>query len=67
MRGDFIIRFLVAQWPCSVGLLVWVCTFAVQAAAATGLTGSLIDPQGQLFPDATIRLLRRADSTRRET
>jgi hypothetical protein len=67
MRGNFIIRFLVAQRPCSIGLLVWVCTFAVQAAAATGLTGSLTDPQGQLVPDATIRLLRRADSTRRET
>jgi len=67
MRRNFIIRFLVAQRPCSVGLLVWVCSFAVQAAAATGLTGSLTDPQGQLVPDATIRLLRRADSTRRET
>jgi len=67
MRRNFVIRFLIAQRPCSVGLLIWVCSFAVQAAAATGLTGSLTDPQGLLVPDATIRLLRRADSTRRET
>src|SRR5438128_2730258 len=67
MRRNFVIRFLVAQRICSVGLLLWVCSLAVQAGAATDLTGSLTDPQGQLVSDATIRLLRRADSTRRET
>jgi len=67
MRRNFVIRFLVAQRICSVGLLLWVCSLAVQAGAATDLTGSLTDPQGQLVSDATIRLLRRADSTSRET
>ncbi|MBV9573785.1 MAG: TonB-dependent receptor [Acidobacteriales bacterium] len=35
------------------------------AAAATEVAGSLTDPQNQLLADATIRLLRRADSTER--
>jgi len=65
MPPNLMIRFL--QRSCAVGLLIWFSTFAVHAAAATSLTGSLTDPQGQLIPDATIRLLRRADSTRRET
>jgi len=50
-----------------VVLLVWVCIYGVQIAAATRLTGDLTDPQGRLIPDVTIRLLRRADSTRHET
>ena len=33
----------------------------------TALNGRLTDPQGQLIPDATIRLSRRADSTSKET
>ena len=61
------IRSLVAQRICPVVLVLWLCSFAAHAAAATGLMGSVTDPQGQLVPDATIRLLRRADSTRRET
>jgi hypothetical protein len=60
------IRFLSAQRLCSA-LLLWLCCFGARTAAATDLTGNLTDPQGQLIPEATIRLLRRADSTRRET
>jgi len=67
VRRNFMIGFPVALRICSFGLLLWVCSLAVQAAAATGLTGGLTDPQGQLVSDATIRLLRRADSTHRET
>lgn len=62
------IRFLFLQRsPCFIGLLLWLCAFAVQAANATSLTGTLTDPQGRFIADAAIRLLRRADSTRRET
>jgi hypothetical protein len=50
----------------TVLLLLLFCSSAGQAFA-TDLTGSLTDPQGQFVPSATIRLLRRADSTRRET
>ena len=66
MRPNLIIAFLPAQRLCSA-LLLWVCCFGARTAAATDLTGNLTDPQGQLIPEATIRLLRRADSTRRET
>jgi hypothetical protein len=48
-------------------LLLWFFSFAARPAAATELTGNLTDPHGQLIPEATVRLLRRADSTRRET
>ncbi len=61
------IRCLFAKRIFSVGIFVCFCSFSVQAAAATALAGSLTDPQGRLVPDATVRLLRRADSTRRET
>jgi hypothetical protein len=66
MRPNLIIGFLPAQRLRSA-LLLWVCCFGARTAAATDLTGNLTDPQGQLIPEATIRLLRRADSTRRET
>jgi len=55
-----------AQRLCSA-LLLWVCYFGSRTAAATDFTGILTDPQGQLIPEATICLLRPADSTRRET
>ena len=67
MPRNFMIRFLVTLRIGSVGLLVWLCVFGVQAAGATELAGDLTDPQGRLIPDVTIRLQRRADSTRRET
>ena len=67
MRRNFIIRSFSVRRLCSVALLLWLCGFAVGAAAATRFTGILTDPQGQILPDATIRLLRSADSTRRET
>ncbi|HLN02826.1 MAG TPA: carboxypeptidase-like regulatory domain-containing protein [Bryobacteraceae bacterium] len=37
------------------------------ASAASGLNGSLTDPQDRAVSGATIRILRRADSSRRET
>ncbi len=67
MRRNFMIGFLPAQRLCSVALLLWFCSSGVEAAATTDLTGSMTDPQGQLLPDAIVRLLRCADSTRRET
>ncbi len=39
---------------------------ASTAVAATSLSGSLTDPQGSVVAGATVRLLRRADSSRRE-
>lgn len=66
MRPNLINRFLSAQRLCSA-VLLWVCCFSARTATATDLTGNLTDPQGQLIPQATIGLLRRADSTRRET
>jgi hypothetical protein len=51
-----------------VGMLLWLCVCGVlPSAAATALNGRLTDPQGQLIPDATIRLSRRADSSSKET
>jgi hypothetical protein len=61
------VRSLFAQFLWLLALLLWLCNVSPVALAATGLTGSLTDPQGRLIPDANIRLLRRADSTRRET
>jgi hypothetical protein len=66
MRRNLLIRFRSTQRLCSVALLLWICSWGVEAAAATRLTGSLTDPQGQLLSNANIRLLRRADSTRLE-
>lgn len=37
------------------------------AASVTSLTGSLTDPQGSVVAGASVRLLRRADSSSRET
>src|SRR5207245_1203155 len=48
-------------------LLLWLCSMVPDALAASGLSGSLTDPQGRPVPGATIRLLRRADASRRET
>ena len=66
MLGASRIRILFARRFYSPGLLLCLCCFGVQLATATDLTGSLMDPQGQSIPDAAVRLLRRADSTRRE-
>jgi hypothetical protein len=66
MRRNFLIRSLSTQRLHYVALLLWLCSWSVGAAAATSLTGNLTDPQGQLLPNANIRLLRGADSTQRE-
>ncbi len=47
-----------------IGLVILQSTIV---SAASGLSGSLSDPQGRIVVGATIRLLRRADSSRRET
>jgi hypothetical protein len=67
MQRNPMIRVPVTQRIYCVSLLFCLCSFGVQAAAATDLTGDLTDPQGRLIRDATIRVLRRADSTRRQT
>jgi hypothetical protein len=66
MRRNFLIRSFSARRLCSVALLLWLGSWGVGEAAATRLSGSLTDPQGQLLANATIRLLRGADSTRLE-
>lgn len=66
MRCHFLYRFSFTQRLCSLALLLCLCSWGVGASAATRLTGSLTDPQGQLLPNASIRLLRRADLTRME-
>jgi Carboxypeptidase regulatory-like domain len=61
-RFKFVHRLLL------LGVLSLICVSGARpAAAATALNGRLTDPQGQLIPDATIRLSRRADSTLKET
>jgi hypothetical protein len=50
---------------CALLFLLAVSSAGI-LAAETDLTGKLTDPQGAAVPNATIRLLRRADSSRRE-
>jgi Carboxypeptidase regulatory-like domain len=50
---------------CMVLTLGCVCASA--AVGPTTLTGNLTDPQGSIVAGATVRLLRRADSSERET
>lgn len=48
-------------------LPVWLAILSsVSLLAASGVEGTLTDPQGRILPGAMIRLLRRADSSRRE-
>ena len=52
----------------SVAIVCWLCSVcSVNAFSTTVLSGTLVDPQGQRVADAKIRILRRADSTQRET
>jgi carboxypeptidase family protein len=57
-------RFL--QFVC---FLLMLGPFALRALAAveTTLSGNITDPQGSVVAGATVRLFRRADSSRRET
>ncbi len=66
MRSNFMFRFIVAKRHCFIGLLLLFCMLGIRAASATDLIGSLVDPQGQVIPNAKILLLRRADSTPRQ-
>ena len=58
--------------PASRRFLQCICavlTFALYApaaVAATSVSGNVTDPQGSLVAGATVRLLRRADCSRRE-
>jgi hypothetical protein len=58
----------VRRLPVAPLLVVWLVILqSTIASAASGLSGSLSDPQGRIVVGATVRLLRRADSSRRET
>jgi Carboxypeptidase regulatory-like domain/TonB dependent receptor len=58
----------IARRPIVALLLIWLVTFeATSASAASGFSGILTDPQGRIVVGATVRLLRRADSSRHET
>lgn len=51
----------------AIAIFVCQCGPAIpEAWAASGLSGTVTDPQGLAVSGATIRLLRRADSSRRE-
>src|SRR5215467_370061 len=53
----------------SVGfaMVIWGFACVPMAVAAASLSGNLTDPQGAVIPGATVRLLRRADSSPHET
>lgn len=57
-------RFL--QCICAVLTLWTFALYAPAAVAATSVSGNVTDPQGSLVAGATVHLLRRADSSRRE-
>ena len=50
-----------------VVLLFSLGGFGLSSSSATELSGELTDPQGHVVPDASVRMLRRADATVRET
>src|SRR2546426_741799 len=54
------------RFVSSTFVLWYFALCASTAVAATSLSGSLTDPQGSVVGGATVRLLRRADSSRRE-
>lgn len=63
-----------AEMPTKPINFLWFCPIllgffglSALACAATGISGNLKDPHGQAVAGATIRLLRRADASRRET
>jgi hypothetical protein len=58
----------VRRLPVATLLVIWLVVLqSTLACAASVLSGSLSDPQGRIVVGATVRLLRRADSSRRET
>ena len=48
-------------------LLLLLSGLGLRIASATELSGALTDPKGQVVPGATVRMLRRADASVRET
>ncbi len=58
----------VRHLPVAALLVIWLVILqSTLACAASVLSGSLSDPQGRIVVGAIIRLLGRADSSRRET
>ncbi len=55
------------RWIWSVLMLLSFSVSASAAIGATSLSGAVTDPQGSIVVGATLRLLRRADSSHRET
>src|SRR5437667_5415228 len=56
------------NWLARVSTLLLFCSLGASvASAASGLLGTVTDPQGRVVAGATVNVLRRADSSRRET
>ena len=61
-------RQRVGRLSVTAFLVIWLVSLeSTIASAASGLSGSLKDPQGRIVVGASVRLLRRADSSRLET
>lgn len=60
------LRLLPTPCLCAGAALVLLSGWACRPACATDLTGAVHDPHGSTAAGATVRLLRRADSTERE-
>ncbi len=56
----------LAQIFLKAVLILVMCSWTASRASAVTLSGTLTDPQGRVVSGATIRLLRHADSSRRE-
>src|SRR5438445_13250984 len=65
--NQFLKTKIFLRAACAIFHLLWLCSTVPDTLAASGLSGSLTDPQGRAVFGATIRLLRRADSSHRET
>jgi hypothetical protein len=61
-------RQRVGRLSVAAFLVIWLVSLeSTIASAASGLSGSLTDPQGRIVVGASVRLVRRADSSRLET
>lgn len=58
---------IAGTWTKCAILFLRLGGFGMSPAFATELSGELTDPQGHALPNATVRILRRADATVRET
>jgi hypothetical protein len=55
------------RFLCSVFAFCSLAFWSSEAVAQSNLSGNLTDPQGRVVNGATVRLVRRLDSSRRET